>query len=551
MSLRASTRSKSSGECQLQVESLERRELLSVAPAVELDVLRIYGTSGADRVVAGSYLEEGVAMVSVTISDAADGSDEGTSYHFEAASIRKIVCRLEEGDDYFRNDAGIFSVILGNAGEDTLIGGAAYDRIFGGNDNDLIYGYGSRDVVQAGGGNDTIYGGDGNDLLKGQAGFDLIYGEAGDDVIYGGAGDDTVDAGTGADLVYGQTGYDLLHGGAGSDLVFGHNADDTIYGGDGDDALYGGGENDAVFGEGGLDRLFGGRGDDVMDGGQGNDGVYGGPGTDELAGGDGNDVIQGNEDDDTLLGQAGDDRLFGGEGADTLYGGDGAEQIFGEAGNDGMFGGGTEVDSLTGGLGSDRFLVHGDDTASDVDGLDAELVFVDAVGTYTGTPANWTDAIIEKCDQALAQMQAAAGSARILADSLSSSPVYLYLAQSISLGASTAGLNYFDGYQREIYVKSTLTDEQFKATIVHEFGHCWDSTLEGNAGWNGFARLYDESTSEADYARQYGEGSAQEDWSTNWEYYFGYYRWAAPDEPSSLLLAKQAAVDDFFTGFGG
>ncbi len=541
----------------LQVESLERRDLLSVAPTdppevyLAEDVLRIYGTSDAERVMVDSYLRDAVKMVSVTISDADAATDSGTVYVFEAALIRKVFCRLEEGDDSFENGAGIFSVVLGNAGHDTLIGGSACDRIFGGAGDDLIYGRAARDVLQGDGGSDTIYGGEGGDLVKGQTGYDTLYGEQGDDTIYGGAGNDTIDGGDGADLIHGQTGNDLLYGRAGEDVLYGHNADDTIYGGDGDDRLYGGTQGDRLFGEAGRDRLFGGYGADEIDGGDGNDGVYGGDDNDQLSGGDGNDVIQGHQGSDWLYGQAGADRLFGGDGNDTLYGGQGADRLLGEAGNDGLFGGGNEIDVLNGGEGSDRLLIHGDDTADDHDDLDALLVFVDEAGTYTSTAMTWTDSMIERCDRSLAQLHVAAGSALVLADTLSSNPTRLYLVRSISLGATMSGLNYFDGYRREIYVKSVLSDEQLAATIVHEFAHCWDSTYEGNEGWNGFKSLYDRSTNDEDYARQYGQGDSQEDWATNWEYCFGYYRWAASDDPSGLFFAKQAAVDEFFTSFRG
>lgn len=516
---------------------------------MDLDVLRIYGTSDAERVVVESFVDDSVDMVSVTISDTADTVESTSSYSFEAASIRKIFCRLEEGDDFFQNDAGIFSLILGNGGNDTLIGSSAYDRIFGGSQDDVIYGGGTRDVIQGGGGNDTIYGGDGDDFITGQAGSDTLYGDGGDDEIHGGAGDDTIEGGDGADLVYGLTGYDVLYGGAGDDVLYGRNADDILYGGDGDDRLYGGAQNDQLYGEAGRDRLFGNWGENVLDGGADGDGVYGGSGDDRLYGGDGNDVVRGYDGNDTLFGEAGNDRLFGGEGNDTLYGGDGADQLSGEAGNDGLFGGGTEADTLQGGEGSDRFLIHGDDSASDMDDLDAELLFADEAGTYTGVATSWTDEMIEKCDQALAQLHEAAGNALILSDPLSSEPIRLYLAESISYGSGSSGLNYYDGYHREIYVVSTLTDEQLLATVVHEFGHCWDSTQEGNDDWSSFETLNHQSSGDSDYARSYGTTNVQEDWTTNWEYYFGYYHWAAPDEPSDLFLAKQAVVDDFFTSF--
>jgi Ca2+-binding RTX toxin-like protein len=517
MSSRAGTSSIACGPRPLQMESLERRDLLSVAPTeppqvyMDLDVLRIYGTSDAERVIVESYDQDSVAMVSVTVSDAADPTDQGTSYGFEAAAIRKIFCRLEEGNDIFQNDAGIFSLVLGNAGNDRLIGGSAYDRIFGGSHDDWIEGRGSRDVIQGAGGNDTIYGGDGNDVVKGQAGSDTLFGDAGDDEIHGGGGNDAIDCGGGADLAYGHTGNDTLHGGSGNDVLYGRNADDTIYGGEGDDRLYGGGQNDRLFGEAGLDRLFGTNGENVLDGGDGNDGIYGGYGDDQLSGGKGHDVIRGYAGNDTLLGQADNDRLFGGDGDDTIYGGDGADLLYGEAGNDGLFGGGAQTDALTGGEGSDRFLVHGTDTVEDKDALDAEVLFADGAGTYTATAASWTDAIIEKFDLTLAQMQRTAGSALVLADTLSSDPISLYLVESLTLGGDTVGLNYFDGYRREIYFKDSLSDESLAATIVHEFSHCWDSTHEGNNAWSGFQTLFGQSSDDADFTRDYGRNNAKED----------------------------------------
>jgi len=557
MSSRAGTSFVSSGPRCLQLESLERRDLLSVAPAeppqvyLDLDVLRIYGTSDAERVIVERYLQDSTEMVSVTVSDAANSTDPGTTYNFEASAVRKVFCRLEEGDDFFQNDAGIFSLILGNAGNDTLIGSSAYDRIFGGSQDDVIYGRDSRDVIQAGGGNDTVYGGNGNDLVKGQAGYDDLYGDDGDDEIHGGAGNDTIDAGEGDDLVYGLTGDDILRGGGGNDVLYGRNADDIIYGGDGDDRLYGGAQNDRLYGGAGLDRLFGTKGENELDGGEGNDGIYGGIGNDLLSGGAGNDVIRGYAGNDTLLGQDGNDRLFGGDGEDTIYGGNGADSLNGEAGNDGLFGGGAETDTLNGGEGSDRFLVHGTDVANDKDDLDAELRFAEGSGTYTATPASWTDDLIEKVDTALAQMHTRAGTALILSDARSADPITLYLAESLTLGGDTVGLNYFDGYRREIYIRTNLSDETFAATIVHEFGHCWDSTYEGNDAWDSFETLYNQSSSSNDFVRDYGDTNAREDWATNWEYYFGYYHWAAPSNPSSLFDAKQTAVDDFFTNFSG
>jgi Ca2+-binding RTX toxin-like protein len=86
----------------------------------------------------------------------------------------------------------------------------------------------------------------------------------------------------------------------------------------------------------------GSNGDDLLRGNKGNDTIYGGSGFDTLYGGDGND---------TLYGETGNDTLYGGTGNDTLYGGDGEDWL------NGYGGGSTEIDTLVGGRGYDRFVL--------------------------------------------------------------------------------------------------------------------------------------------------------------------------------------------------
>lgn len=97
-------------------------------------------------------------------------------------------------------------------------------------------------------------------------------------------------------------------------------------------------------------------------------------GNNSILAGDGNDTIFGNQGNDSILGQGGDDRLNGGIDNDTLLGGDGNDTLFGDLGNDLLNGdagddlltgvsitattfGLGEIDRLTGGSGSDRFIL--------------------------------------------------------------------------------------------------------------------------------------------------------------------------------------------------
>lgn len=104
------------------------------------------------------------------------------------------------------------------------------------------------------------------------------------------------------------------------------------------------------------DTLLGGNGDDTLIGSSGNDELNGGAGNDSLEGGDGNDSLVGAAGDDLILGQGGNDTLRGVAGKDTVVGGDGDDSIIAALGD--------EVDSISGGEGSDSFEFFGSNTAN-------------------------------------------------------------------------------------------------------------------------------------------------------------------------------------------
>ncbi len=541
----------------LKLEHLERRELLAIV--MDGDVLRVTGTDSADTAQIDPYTQDQELWVSASLN--------GDSSQFAASGIRKIVFVGHAGDDYFFNNTSLRSYVWGNAGIDTLIGGSWADRLYGGSWGDNLFGGDGPDAIFGGGANDTIFGGGGNDTIYGHSGYDELHGEGGDDSIKGSSGSDLITGGEGNDYIHGHTGLDEIYGGNGNDFIVGHAANDLISGGAGDDRIYGGSQDDTIFGEAGNDYIFGTKGENWISGGDGNDRIYGGNENDYLRGDDGNDRIRAYGGDDTILGRAGNDALFGsdgddeiqggdgidyiygGTGNDNLYGDDGSDHLFGEEGNDGLFGGVADPDSLTGGAGSDRFLTLDGDTIEDQDASDAELQFVNETSPYTEVAGTWTDTLVEKVDNSLILLHQQAGSAVIFRDTYTSIPVKMYVAESFTLGSNVAGFNWFNGSERQIHVRGNLSSESFGATIVHEFGHNWDSANEGNQYWYTFESLHNQSNSDVDYTRSYGQTNAKEDWATNWEVFFGYYEWAAPSVYSSLLVQKQAAVQNFFADF--
>lgn len=163
------------------------------------------------------------------------------------------------------------------------------------------------------------------------------------------------------------------------DEILARNGNDKVLAGLGDDLIEGGAGNDTLLGQGGDDDIHGGGGRDLVRGGSGDEFIFGGAGRDRLKGNDGNDYIAGGGGNDRIAGNDGNDRLFGGAGADRLAGG---------SGNDRLMDGAGKGDVLSGGSGSDVFILA-DDGARDritdfEDGLDridlraeGEMLFTD------------------------------------------------------------------------------------------------------------------------------------------------------------------------------
>lgn len=99
----------------------------------------------------------------------------------------------------------------------------------------------------------------------------------------------------------------------------------------------------ASFPTNGNDIIFGTPGSDNIDALAGNDTVFAGAGNDKIYGNSGNDLLYAYSGNDTLYGGTGNDTLNGGTGHDVVVGGQRGDHV--------------EVDRLTGGAGSDRFLL--------------------------------------------------------------------------------------------------------------------------------------------------------------------------------------------------
>ena len=304
-----------------------------------------------------------------------------------------LIARLGFGDDYLeiggRVPFTLWTKILGEDGNDTLLGGPESDGLSGGSDNDHLEGRGGDDGLIGGAGADMMLGGSGVDSV---AYHDKTTGiTASLDGLTGNDGEPGEGDTIGADV-------ESLSGGDGDDTLIGNDADNYLYGCLGKDSLYGLSGNDQLAGEAdsppygvavippwpawgdcvvitslAADLLVGGVGFDTvtyawhedpvvadLDGGIGDDGSTGEGdtilGVEGLVGGEDNDVLVGNDGPNYLNGQGGGDNMYGLADADTLVGYQGDDHLYGGAGADLLYGddGADQCD-----LGTDGFLVFG------------------------------------------------------------------------------------------------------------------------------------------------------------------------------------------------
>jgi Ca2+-binding RTX toxin-like protein len=257
----------------------------------------IHGDDGIDTV--DYSIRTGTVTVTVGVGSADDGeSGEGDTVESDVENVTG-----GSGDDTL--DASTMTlashVLIGGAGNDTLIGSDMADHLYGGEGNDILKGGGGNDILEGGDGNDTLQGGEGDDTILGgglncpvvtpaacvaatsaKIGFNIVDYSDRTAAVFVNLSDlsSRPMGATGESDVLSDIGG--IRGGTGDDVLTGDGNDNTIWGGDGDDTIHGGGGNDA---------LYGGDGDDTIYGDGGNDFLCGGPGADTLYGGDGNDFL--------------------------------------------------------------------------------------------------------------------------------------------------------------------------------------------------------------------------------------------------------------------
>lgn len=305
-------------------------------------------------------------------------------------------------DVYDGRQGSVGGTVDGGAGDDRLLGGVGAEHFVGGTGDDLLDG---------GDGDDRLDGGHGNDRLEGGAGSDVLLGGRGADVLVGGAGSDVYEVDDGGDLVVEQAGHGIDAVFAYADFILadhvenlfmnygsqaggtGNAADNIIIGNAAANIIEGRGGRDSIGGGDGNDRLDGGAGNDTLAGGAGADVLLGGAGADLMTGGAGSDIYEVDSVDDIVTELAGEgiadnvfayvdfalaDDLenllmnygvqtygFGNGGNNIIVGNDQANIVEGRAG----------YDTLTGGGGSDLFII------SPQFGVDVITDFVAGAGT--------------------------------------------------------------------------------------------------------------------------------------------------------------------------
>lgn len=274
----------------------------------------------------------------------------------------------------------------------------------------------------------------------------------------------------------------------------------------------------------------------------------------------------------SLYGGAGNDYLMGGLGANVFDGGDGDNLLFG----------GTGTNTFTNtGLGSSCFVWRGSNdrwaegsSNSSAGQDDAQLLFYarDSFGntqdTYNGTTYDfrkWTDAEILLTLDAVQYVYQALGNYRFFRNErfTPESSYFCDAAQYLCItdmtGLRFAGLN--SGSTIEICFPTigyALDTDQWKQTVIHEFAHNWGITsfVQCNPffeefrflSWSdGYSTKKGDSKS-GDFARDYGQTNAHEDWATTIEAVLYYVQ--DPDATTERWYRKADLARQFLNYIG-
>ncbi len=195
-----------------------------------------------------------------------------------------------------------------------------FDNVIGTNGNDSIVGDTQNNQLSGGNGNDSLDGGLGIDTLSGGAGDDTYNVDSTTDII-------TEAANSGIDTVRSSVTYTL-----GTNLENLRLTGNSAINGTGNSLnnfIFGNSLNNTVNGRAGNDTIDGNIGNDILNGEDGNDILQGGPGNDILNGGSGNDILIGTfpgsllppglGESDTLTGGIGVDRFILGDAVNVFY----------------------------------------------------------------------------------------------------------------------------------------------------------------------------------------------------------------------------------------
>ncbi|CDZ37374.1 Putative hemolysin-type calcium binding protein [Neorhizobium galegae bv. officinalis] len=365
------------------------------------------GGAGADTLVGGSgddtYVVDAAGDVVVELAgEGVDTVQTALATHTLAADVENLTFTGTTAafagtgnslDNVIRGGAGA-DTLDGGTGNDTLIGGTGIDRMIGGTGDDTLVVDVAGDIIveNAGEGTDTVqtalasyslaalanvenltytgtaaFSGTGNSLdnvIRGGVAADTLDGMAGNDTLIGGLGNDTYTVDTTGDVVVenGGEGIDTVRT-ALSDYTLGANVENLTYTGTGTFAGTGNELDNALAGGAGADTLAGGAGNDSYVVGAGDTVI-------ENAGG-GIDTVQ------TALSSY----TLGANVENLTFTGTGAFTGTGNA-LDNIIRGGAGVDTLTGGVGNDTYVVTAGDIVVENAGEGTDTIET-ALATYT------------------------------------------------------------------------------------------------------------------------------------------------------------------------
>lgn len=269
------------------LEHLETRRLLAVTAVLEDGIVKITGTSDADRV--GVHVQAGDATHFLVVS-----AEQAPILTVPLADVDGIEARLGGGDDALHTQPELPKPmkVYGEGGRDRLSTGAAADLLDGGEGDDLLVASRGADRFVGGIGRDTVtyadYLAGVRVTLDNQPNDGALLPTANTSPLPVVEGDNvTMDI----EVVIGGKGNDNLQGV--TSLLAVVLPAVQLVGGPGNDRLSAGLSHAGshLIGGDGNDELIGGPHADLMDAGTGNDFMNGNTGPDDFRGGPGADTV--------------------------------------------------------------------------------------------------------------------------------------------------------------------------------------------------------------------------------------------------------------------